>query len=138
MSKQTRLIVARHRARLYCGMLPTFAEVNDKQNGFTREDLELLLHETDQLLPISADELRMAMAVQLRVYHRRYADAITGRKQGERDRTDKLVAELTRGWERYRIHAPPIGVRGTSPLQDWVEDTLGSEGVSPHNPKREA
>ena len=118
-------------------MLPTFAEVNDKQNGFTREDMAVLLHETDQMLTVSADELRMTMAVHLRVYHRRYVDAITGRKQGERDLTDRLVAELTRGWERYRIHAPPIGVRGASPLLDWVEDRLGTEGVAPHEPKAE-
>ena len=135
MTTATRLTVARHRALLYRDMLPTFDQVNDKQNGFTQEDMDVLLHETDDLVPVSADDLRMSMAVQLRVYHRRYVDALSGRKPFERDRVDMLVAELTRGWERFRIHAPPSGVRGTAPMQDWVEDLLGPDGRKPREPK---
>lgn len=136
MSAETRLIVARHRAQLHRDMLPTFAEINDKRNGFSREDMDVLLWETEQMRPVSADELRQSMEVQLRVYHRRYVDAITGRQKHYPDRTGILVAELTRGWERYRIQAPMIGVRGVNPLQDFVEGILGDEGVRPHEPKQ--
>jgi hypothetical protein len=116
-------------------MLPTASEINDRMHGFTREDMDVLLWETAQMTPVAADDLRMSMIVQLRTHHRRYVDAITGRQKAYPDLTGMLVAELTRGWERYRIHAPTIGVRGVMPLQDFVEGLLGSDGVMPQEGK---
>ncbi|NML88771.1 hypothetical protein HHL26_06780 [Sphingobium sp. TB-6] len=116
-------------------MLPTFEEVNDKAYGFTRGDLDLLLWETAQMTPLSADDLRMHLKVQLTRYHKRFAETVTGHRKGERDRIGLLVSEITRGWERYRIHAPEVGVRGVAPLQDWVENLLGHEGVERIEPK---
>lgn len=135
MASETRLKVARLRAQRHREMLPTASEGNDRTYGFTREDMDVLLWETAQMTPVAADDLRMSMIVQLRTHHRRYVDAITGRQKAYPDLTGMLVAELTRGWERYRIHAPTIGVRGVMSLQDFVEGLLGSDGVPPQEPK---
>lgn len=102
MASETRLKVARLRAQRHREMLSTASEVNDRTHGFTREDMDVLLWETAQMTPVAADDLRMSMIVQLRTHHRRYGDAITGRQKAYPDLTGMLVAELIRGWERYR------------------------------------
>lgn len=129
------LMAARARARRYREMLPTFDEVNEKAHGFTRDDLDVLLWETAQLTTISADDLRMHLKVQLTRYHKRFAETVTGHRKGERDKIGLLVCEITRGWERFRIHAPDTDVAGVNPLQDWVEGLLGREGVKRFEPK---
>lgn len=124
-----KLAASRHRAQLYRDMLPTSDQVNDKKDGFTQEDMDRLLAATDHLVPLDIEDIRLRMAVHLRVEYRRYIDTLTGRKKGEVERTDEIVAALTRGWESYRIHMPDPNVKGTAPLQDWVEGLLGKDGV---------
>lgn len=130
-----KLAASRHRAQLYRDMLPTSDQVNDRKDGFTREDMDILLAATDQMVPLDIEDIRLRMAVHLRVYYRHYIDALTGRRKGEVERTDEIVAALTRGWEEYRIHMPDPDVKGAAPLQDWVEGLLGKDGVRRIEPK---
>jgi hypothetical protein len=134
MIKSYSLDLARDHAQRYREMLPTFEQVNDKRYGFTVEDMDVLLAatQTTDLVPI--EDIRNNMTVQLRVYYRRYVDKITGRAKYEPDRTDALVAALTRGWDSWQITQPKVGYRGVSPLQDFVEDLLGKDGVRPLEP----
>ncbi|MDX3908437.1 MAG: hypothetical protein QHC67_01265 [Sphingobium sp.] len=126
----TKLKLAKERAARYRDMLPTRAQSNDP-DSFTAEDLDILIRADDLVEAISADDLRHNMTVTLIVYYRRYLDKLTGRKRPEPDQTGKIVEHLTRGWDDYIIVRPKIGYRGVSPLQDFVEDLLGTEGVKP-------
>lgn len=133
MVTASQLKLARHRAALHRDMLPAPGQANDP-DSFTQADLDALMEATQEMDPVPIDEIRIAMAVKLTVYYRRYVAAITGRKPFMPDKTDELVRHLTRGWEGYRISRRPWGVRGVAPLQDWVEGLLGKDGVKPQEP----
>ncbi|MFZ2996812.1 hypothetical protein [Sphingobium sp.] len=88
-------------------MLPPRAHLNDKQGGFGQEDMDVLLEETASLRPISADDLRHHMIVQLTVYYKGVMNAMSGVKRRHPGYIPEIVAAITKGWDKYRIHAQP-------------------------------
>ena len=55
---------------------------------------------------VSIDDLRMSIAIQLKVYHGKFVDALTARQRYQVQRLDEVVDAITNGWEHYAIYRP--------------------------------